>query len=104
MTGATSNPDARGATEVLRLTAEAGIDLAALTTELEREGVQAFCASYHQLLDGIQVQLERATYGTAAESAFLASTDQPFQRASTDSATLVHTRPSMSSTNARCPS
>jgi transaldolase len=37
--------------------AAAGIDLAAVTTELEREGVQAFCASYNQLLDCIRSKL-----------------------------------------------
>jgi transaldolase len=34
--------------------ADAGIDLAALTAELEREGVRSFCDSYHQLLDCIE--------------------------------------------------
>ena len=37
------------------------IDLAELTSQLEREGVQAFCAPYHQLLDCIQTRLERIT-------------------------------------------
>ncbi|MGH2913549.1 MAG: transaldolase [Solirubrobacteraceae bacterium] len=35
----------------------AGIDLGAITSELEREGVQAFCASYQQLLDCIEGKL-----------------------------------------------
>jgi transaldolase len=34
--------------------AGAGIDLEAVTAELEREGVQAFCDSYHQLLECIE--------------------------------------------------
>ena len=37
--------------------AAAGIDLAALTAELEREGVQSFCDSYHRLLDCIARKL-----------------------------------------------
>jgi transaldolase len=32
----------------------AGIDLAAVTAELEREGVRSFCDSYRQLLDCIE--------------------------------------------------
>jgi transaldolase len=35
----------------------AGIDLDAVTTALEREGVESFCASYHQLLDCIEAKL-----------------------------------------------
>ncbi len=35
----------------------AGIDLASITSELEREGVQSFCDSYHQLLDCIESKL-----------------------------------------------
>jgi len=34
-----------------------GIDLDAVTTALEREGVESFCASYHQLLDCIEAKL-----------------------------------------------
>jgi transaldolase len=34
--------------------AAAGIDLAAVSAELEREGVRSFCDSYHQLLDCIE--------------------------------------------------
>jgi transaldolase len=37
----------------LRQAQHAGIDLAAITAQLEREGVQSFCASYHELLDRI---------------------------------------------------
>ena len=39
----------------------AGIDLGVLTAELEREGVQAFCDSYHQLLDCIAGKLASLT-------------------------------------------
>ena len=35
----------------------AGIDLNAVTTALEREGVEAFCASYHELLGCIEAKL-----------------------------------------------
>ena len=35
----------------------AGIDLAAVTAELEREGVSSFCDSYHQLLACIEHKL-----------------------------------------------
>lgn len=37
--------------EVLDRARDAGLDLDAITTELEREGVQSFCASYHELLE-----------------------------------------------------
>jgi len=39
----------------------AGIQLSAVTTELEREGVQAFCDSYRQLLDCIDGKLKGRT-------------------------------------------
>jgi len=35
-----------------------GIDLAALTGELEREGVRSFCDSYRELLDRIETKVE----------------------------------------------
>jgi transaldolase len=35
----------------------AGIDLAAVTAELEREGVRSFCDSYHELLECIESKL-----------------------------------------------
>jgi transaldolase len=54
------NADARDAGELLRLASEAGIDLGALTAELEHEGVRAFCDSYHQLLACIQAKLDHA--------------------------------------------
>jgi transaldolase len=37
----------------------AGIDLAAVTDQLEREGVQSFCDSYRQLMECIDSKLER---------------------------------------------
>ena len=45
------------AEEVLTDARVAGIDLAAVTAELEREGVQSFCASYHELIDRIETRL-----------------------------------------------
>jgi transaldolase len=38
------------AEEILRDAQVAGIDLAAITDQLELEGVRSFCASYHDLL------------------------------------------------------
>jgi transaldolase len=46
------------AEDVLRDAADAGIDLAALTAQLEREGVRSFCASYHELIDRITTKTE----------------------------------------------
>ena len=56
---ATRRFDATGAAarEILRRSASAGVDLDAITTELEREGVRAFCDSYHELLDSIETRL-----------------------------------------------
>ena len=49
--------DLSEAERVLAQAAEAGLDLAAITTELEREGVRSFCDSYHQLLGCIESKL-----------------------------------------------
>jgi transaldolase len=38
---------------------DAGIDLAAITADLEREGVRSFCNSYQELLDCIEAKLQR---------------------------------------------
>ena len=54
----TLDADPAGAAQVLADAAAAGIDLAAVTAELEREGVLSFCDSYHQLLDCIEGKLE----------------------------------------------
>jgi transaldolase len=51
--------DATGAEETIRLAETAGIDLAALTAELERDGVRAFCDSFEQLLTCIDARLAR---------------------------------------------
>ncbi len=53
----TLDADPAEAEQILADVAVAGIDLAAITTDLEREGVQSFCDSYHQLLDCIEGKL-----------------------------------------------
>ena len=51
--------DAGAAKETLRRAADAGIDLNALTAQLEREGVRSFCDSYQDLLDCIETKVSR---------------------------------------------
>jgi len=46
------------AEDTLRQAQDAGIDLAAITAQLEREGVQSFCASYHELIDRINTKTQ----------------------------------------------
>jgi transaldolase len=50
-----ADPDA--AARALADAEGAGIDLAGITSELEREGVRSFCDSYSQLLDCIETKL-----------------------------------------------
>jgi transaldolase len=45
--------------------AGAGVDLAAITEELEREGVASFCASYRELLDCIERKLAQQEQASA---------------------------------------
>jgi transaldolase len=52
--------DASAAEETLRQAADAGINLPAVTAELEREGVRSFCDSYHDLLTCIETKLRPA--------------------------------------------
>jgi transaldolase len=52
--------DDGAASETLRRAAAAGIDLAAITVDLERDGVRAFCASYSELLDAIEAKVRIA--------------------------------------------
>ena len=52
-------PIAGAASATLRRARDAGIDLAAATGELEREGVRSFCDSYHELLACIEAKLTR---------------------------------------------
>jgi transaldolase len=47
------------AEETLRRARAAGVDLDAITTQLEREGVESFCRSYEELLDCIERKLDR---------------------------------------------
>ena len=51
--------DAGAAEETLRRAEAAGIDLAAITAELEREGVRSFCDSYHDLLSCVETKAQR---------------------------------------------
>jgi transaldolase len=55
----TLDADPRGAGEVLAAAAAAGIDLAAITAQLEREGVRSFCEAYDELLGCIQRKVSR---------------------------------------------
>jgi transaldolase len=52
-------PPAGAAQAILRRAREAGIDLDAVTAQLEREGVRSFCDSYHQLLQCIEAKKAR---------------------------------------------
>jgi transaldolase len=56
----TVDADAGEAEKTLAKAADAGIDLAAVTAELEREGVESFCDSYHQLLARVASKVGRA--------------------------------------------
>jgi transaldolase len=49
------------AEETLRRLHDAGVDLPAITAELERDGVRAFCDSYRELLDSIQARIRQPT-------------------------------------------
>ena len=51
--GASSGEETLGQAE------DAGIDIAAIASELEREGVRSFCDSYQQLLDCIETAQTR---------------------------------------------
>jgi transaldolase len=51
--------DAGAAEETLRRAADAGVDLAAITGELERQGVLAFCDAYHDVLACVGKEVRR---------------------------------------------
>jgi transaldolase len=53
----TLDRDPEGAERILVDAAAAGVDLARVSAELEREGVRSFCDSYHQLLGCIERKL-----------------------------------------------
>jgi transaldolase len=55
----TQSADSGAAEEILRRAEEAGIDLAALTAQLEREGVRSFCDSYHDLLACVETKVQQ---------------------------------------------
>ena len=57
--GAELTADAGAAEATLREASEAGVDLEAITRELERAGVRAFCDSYRELLSRIDAVLRR---------------------------------------------
>jgi hypothetical protein len=48
------------APETLRRAEDAGIDLTAITSALEHEGVRSFCDSYRRLLACIEAKLQGA--------------------------------------------
>ena len=50
----TLDADPAAAEQILADAAAAGIDLANITSQLEREGVRSFCNSYHELLECIE--------------------------------------------------
>jgi transaldolase len=52
--------DTSAAEGVLAAARAAGVDLDAVTAELEREGVRSFCDAYHELLDCIEGKVERS--------------------------------------------
>jgi transaldolase len=58
--GRAFDPSSIAAEETLRRAAAAGIDLAAVTTELEREGVRSFCDSYRNLLGCVESRREHS--------------------------------------------
>ena len=58
--GRPMDADPRDAEETLRRAEAAGIDLHALTAELEREGVRSFCDSYRELLGCIETKVPHA--------------------------------------------
>jgi transaldolase len=52
--GTPLDPDAQASEALLRRAADEGVDLDAITAQLEREGVEAFCRSYRELLQRIE--------------------------------------------------
>jgi transaldolase len=56
------------AADTLARAGNAGVDLDAITSALERQGVSAFCNSYRQLLRCVETKLRRAAPAAAARS------------------------------------
>jgi transaldolase len=61
----TLDRDPAEAEQTLADAAAAGIDLRAVTDELEREGVKSFCDSYAELSEGIESKLEAVAVGAS---------------------------------------
>ena len=59
----TLDRDPAAALRTLELAGAAGVDLARVTAELEREGVAAFCDSYDQLIECVRSKLGEAGVG-----------------------------------------
>ena len=59
--------DAQAAAERLVRAGDEGIDLSAIATELEREGVRSFCDSYHELL--LCIESKKARLATTSGNA-----------------------------------
>jgi transaldolase len=62
--GSAPGLDVGAAEDVLRRANDAGVDLAAITAQLEREGVRSFCDSYRDLLRCIETKVERTLAAT----------------------------------------
>jgi transaldolase len=62
---ATGSDHAASAEDTLRRAEEAGVDLAAVTAQLEREGVRSFCDSYRELLECIDSKVQRTVPATS---------------------------------------
>jgi transaldolase len=59
------DPSSPAPVETLGRAVHAGLDLSAVTTELEREGVRSFCDSYRELLACIETKLEHSVEHSA---------------------------------------
>ena len=62
--GSALSVDAEAAAQTLLRAEGAGVDVAAITAALEREGVHSFCDSYHQLLNCIEAKKARIASAT----------------------------------------
>jgi transaldolase len=51
---------ATAAEDILRDAARAGLDLQAITVELERDGIRSFCDSYQAILDHLGTRIDDA--------------------------------------------
>jgi transaldolase len=55
--GRTVDGEREAASDIVQAVAMAGVDLAQITADLEREGVRSFCGSYGELLACIEDKL-----------------------------------------------